>query len=315
LGFSRKSEADRVPFAVNDVVQDTVKLLERVIDKRIVIRLALGDRLPPIEGDMNQIEQVLMNFMVNARDAMPYGGIITVTSRAIDARPGEAGVPPYIPAGTYVVLSIADTGVGIPEEIQRKIFEPFFTTKERGKGTGLGLAMVYGVITEHKGFVTVQSKINQGTTFTVYLPVTAKAASMHRKQSVLSVRGHEMILLVDDDENVLNFIKEALEKNGYKVIATTNPMSAIDAFTKMHREISLVITDVVMPLIDGRELMKRIAEIDSQARFLTVSGYSRYSEKSDDVKPDFFLQKPFDADDLLAMVRKIIDTSKALHKR
>ncbi len=315
LGFSRKSEIDRVPFDVNDVVRDTVKLLERVIDKRIVIRLALGERLPPIEGDMNQIEQVLMNFMVNARDAMPYGGIITVTSSAIDARPGVAGVPPYIPAGRYVVLSIADTGVGIPEEIQRKIFEPFFTTKERGKGTGLGLAMVYGVVTEHKGFVTVQSKINQGTTFTVYLPVSAKATSMPLKQTVLSVRGNEMILLVDDDENVLSFIKEALEKNGYKVIATTSPMSAIDAFTKMHREIALVITDVVMPLIDGRELMKRIAEIDPQTRFLTVSGYSKYSENSDDVKPDFFLQKPFDSDELLAMVRRIIDNKKALHGR
>jgi PAS domain S-box-containing protein len=300
LGFSRKSEIDRVPFDVNE---------------RIVIRLALGERLPPIEGDMNQIEQVLMNFMVNARDAMPYGGIITVTSSAIDARPGVAGVPPYIPAGRYVVLSIADTGVGIPEEIQRKIFEPFFTTKERGKGTGLGLAMVYGVVTEHKGFVTVQSKINQGTTFTVYLPVSAKATSMPLKQTVLSVRGNEMILLVDDDENVLSFIKEALEKNGYKVIATTSPMSAIDAFTKMHREIALVITDVVMPLIDGRELMKRIAEIDPQTRFLTVSGYSKYSENSDDVKPDFFLQKPFDSDELLAMVRRIIDNKKALHGR
>ena len=315
LGFSRKSEIERVPFDVNDVVRDTVKLLERVIDKRIVIRLALGERLPPIEGDMNQVEQVLMNFMVNARDAMPYGGIITVTSSAIDARPGVDGVPPYVPAGNYVMLSIADTGVGIPEEIQRKIFEPFFTTKERGKGTGLGLAMVYGVVTEHKGFVTVKSKINQGTTFTVYLPVSAKVTSVPRKQAVLSARGSEMVLLVDDDESVVNFIKEALEKNGYKVIATTNPMSAIDAFTKMHREISLVITDVVMPLLDGRELMKRIAEIDPQARFLTVSGYSKYSEKSDDVKPDYFLQKPFEADELLALVRKIIDNKKALHGR
>ena len=315
LGFSRKSEIERVPFDVNDVVRDTVKLLERVIDKRIVIRLALGERLPPIEGDMNQVEQVLMNFMVNARDAMPYGGIITVTSSAIDARPGVDGVPPYVPAGNYVMLSIADTGVGIPEEIQRKIFEPFFTTKERGKGTGLGLAMVYGVVTEHKGFVTVKSKINQGTTFTVYLPVSAKVTSMPRKQAVLSARGSEMVLLVDDDESVLNFIKEALEKNGYKVIATTNPMSAIDAFTKMHREISLVITDVVMPLLDGREMMKRIAEIDPQTRFMTVSGYSRYSEKSDDVKPDYFLQKPFEADELLALVRKIIDNKKALHGR
>ncbi|NTV53844.1 MAG: PAS domain S-box protein [Syntrophaceae bacterium] len=313
LGFSRKSEIERVPFDVNDVVRDTVKLLERVIDKRIVIRLALGERLPPIVGDMNQVEQVLMNFMVNARDAMPYGGIITVTSSAIDARPGVDGVPPYVPAGNYVMISIADTGVGIPEEIQRKIFEPFFTTKERGKGTGLGLAMVYGMVTEHKGYVTVQSKINQGTTFTVYLPVSAKVASMPRKQTVISARGSEMVLLVDDDESVLNFIKEALEKNGYKVIATTNPMSAIDAFTKMHHEISLVITDVVMPLLDGRELMKRIAEIDPQTRFLTVSGYSRYSEKSDDVKPDYFLQKPFESDDLLAMVRKIIDNKKALH--
>jgi PAS domain S-box-containing protein len=315
LGFSRKSEIERVPFDVNDVVRDTVKLLERVIDKRIVIRLALGERLPPIVGDMNQVEQVLMNFMVNARDAMPYGGIITVTSSAIDARPGVDGVPPYVPAGNYVMLSIADTGVGIPEEIQRKIFEPFFTTKERGKGTGLGLAMVYGVVTEHKGYVTVQSKINQGTTFTVYLPVSAKVTSMPRKQAVISARGSEMVLLVDDDESVLNFIKEALEKNGYKVIATTNPMSAIDAFTKMHHEISLVITDVVMPLLDGRELMKRIAEIDPQTRFLTVSGYSRYSEKSDDVKPDYFLQKPFESDELLAMVRKIIDNKKALHGR
>jgi CheY-like chemotaxis protein len=315
LGFSRKSEADRVPFAINDVVQDTVKLLERVIDKRIVIRLALGDRLPPIEGDMNQIEQVLMNFMVNARDAMPYGGIITVSTSAIDARPGVGGVPPYIPAGRYVVLSIADTGVGIPEEIQRKIFEPFFTTKERGKGTGLGLAMVYGVVTDHKGFVAVQSKINQGTTFTVYLPVTGKVKSIPRKLADMSARGSEMIMVVDDDESVLSFIKETLEQNGYKVIATTNPMSAIDAFTKMHREISLVITDVVMPLIDGKELMKRMVEIDPQARFLTVSGYSKFSDKSDDIKPDFFLQKPFDSVELLSLARKIIDNRKAMHGR
>jgi DNA-binding NtrC family response regulator len=175
--------------------------------------------------------------------------------------------------------------------------------------------MVYGVVTEHKGFVTVQSKINQGTTFTVYLPVTAKATSIPAKPVVLSVHGNEMILLVDDDENVLSFIKDALEKNGYKVIATTSPMSAIDAFTKMHSEIALVITDVVMPLIDGRELMKRIAEIDPQTRFLTVSGYNKYSEKSDDVKPDCFLQKPFDSHELLALVRRIIDKSKALHGR
>ncbi len=314
LGFSRKSEIDMVPFDINAVVQDTVKMLERVIDKRIVVRLQLAETLPMINGDMNKIEQVLMNFMVNARDAMPYGGIITITSTAIDASPGVAGVPPYIPAGRYLVFSVADTGVGIPEEIQRKIFEPFYTTKERGKGTGLGLAMVYGVVTEHKGFVTVQSKVNQGTTFTVYLPVSAKATAA-RKQVVLSVHGNETILLVDDDESVLNYIKAELEKNGYKVIATTNPMSAIDAYSKMSREIALVITDVVMPLIDGRELMKRIAEIHPKARFLTISAYSQHSEQDDDITPDIFLQKPFDAQEVLSAVRRILDGGKKLQAK
>ena len=315
LGFSRKSEIDMVPFDINAVVQDTIKMLERVIDKRIVVRLQLAENLPVVNGDMNKIEQVLMNFMVNARDAMPYGGIITITSTAIDASPGVAGVPPYIPAGRYLVFSVADTGVGIPEEIQRKIFEPFYTTKERGKGTGLGLAMVYGVVTEHKGFVTVQSKVNQGTTFTVYLPVSATKATAARKQVVLSVHGNETILLVDDDESVLNYIKAELEKNGYKVIATTNPMSAIDAFSKMSREIALVITDVVMPLIDGRELMKRIAEIHPQARFLTISAYSQHSEQDGDITPDIFLQKPFDAQEVLSAIRRILDGGKKLQAK
>jgi len=315
LGFSRKSEIELVPFNVNDIVNDTVKLLERVIDKRIVVRLHLAEHLPTVSGDMNKIEQVMMNFMVNARDAMPYGGIITVTSTVIDANPGVAGVPPYIPAGRYVVLSVADTGVGIPEEIQRKIFEPFYTTKERGKGTGLGLAMVYGVVTEHKGFVTVQSKVNEGTTFTVYLPVSATATPAVRMQGALPVHGNETILLVDDDESVLNYIKAELEKNGYKVIATTNPMSAIDAYGKMSREIALVITDIVMPLIDGRELMKRVAEINPKARFLTISAYSQHREQGDDISPDIFLQKPFDAREVLSSVRRILDGGKNVKTR
>jgi two-component system cell cycle sensor histidine kinase/response regulator CckA len=312
LGFARKSEIEMVPFDINAVVHDTVKLLERVIDKRVVVRLDLNEHIPSVQGDVNKIEQVLMNFMVNARDAMPYGGVITITSTAIDARPGVAGVPPYIPDGRYVVLSVADTGVGIPEEIQRKIFEPFYTTKERGKGTGLGLAMVYGVVTEHKGFVTVQSKINQGTTFTIYLPVAAKATAETRKHAALSVQGNETIMLVEDDEHILEYIKVELEGSGYKVIATTNPMSAIDAYSRMSREIALVITDVVMPLIDGRELMKRIAEINPRARFLAISEHEQRTKRGDDVAPDIFLQKPFDAVEVLSAVRRILDDGKKL---
>jgi hypothetical protein len=173
--------------------------------------------------------------------------------------------------------------------------------------------MVYGVVTEHKGYVTVRSKINEGTAFTVYLPVSAKTAVASRKLSLpATVRGHELILLVDDDESVLGFIKDSHEANGYKVIATSNPMNAIDAFKTMSTEIALVITDVVMPLIDGRELMKRLTDIDPSVRFLTVSGYSKYGERQDDVKPDVFLQKPFDSRDLLAAVRRIIDKGKTM---
>jgi CheY-like chemotaxis protein len=286
-----------------------------MMDKRVTVQENLAQDLPPVAGDVNQLEQVVMNFLVNARDAMPYGGTITVATRTVDAGPGAPDVPPYVPPGRYVLLTVSDTGVGIPEEIQKRIFEPFFTTKERGKGTGLGLAMVYGVVTDHKGFVTVRSKVNEGTTFTVYLPASTGTVVAVKKPALASVRGTETILLVDDDEAVLSFVKETLEVNGYKVIATPNPMSGLDAYQKMHSEIALVITDVVMPLIDGRELMKQITDIDPSARFLTVSGYSRYAERADDVKPDIFLQKPFEARDLLSAVRRIIDRGNALRAR
>jgi signal transduction histidine kinase/CheY-like chemotaxis protein len=314
LGFSRKSELERVTVHMNDIVQDTVKLLERAIDKRIEMKLDLEPGLPPVEGDYNQLEQAIMNFVVNARDAMPYGGVITIATASKYIEPGMPDIPPYIPTGRYVIVKVQDTGVGIPEEIQQKIFEPFFTTKERGKGTGLGLAMVYGVITEHKGFLTVQSKVNEGTTFTVFLPVSVKAVVPAARKAVpLAARGTETVLVVDDEEDALSNMQETLEQGGYKVIATTNPLQALEAYKKMHSEISLVIIDIVMPLIDGRGLMKQIIDVDPAARFLTVSGFSRYAEQPDDVKPDMFLPKPFDPAELLAAVRRILDRGKALH--
>ncbi len=307
LGFARKSDFEILSLNLNDVIRDTVKLLERILDKKITVNLELDDTTPLINGDIAHIEQVIMNLMVNARDAMPTGGLITISTACVSAGEGATGIPPYIPPGRYVVLRVTDTGSGIPDKIKDRIFEPFFTTKERGKGTGLGLSMVYGVVTEHKGYITVQSRPDEGTTFTIYLPASAKSAAAAKTRPLDSVRGHETVLVVDDDEAVLGFVRESLELNGYTVIATTNPMSAIDAFKKMHSEISLVVTDVVMPLIDGGELIRQIKGIKPATKVLTISGYSKYIADSEDIKASVFLQKPFESSYLLTTVRRVLD--------
>jgi two-component system, cell cycle sensor histidine kinase and response regulator CckA len=314
LGFARKKELEMLPLQLNDLIRDSLKLLEKMIDQKITIDVRLREELPLIRGDFTKLEQVIMNFTVNARDAMPYGGTITISTDVVEAYAGAPDIPPYLPAGAYAVIRIADTGVGIPEEIQRKIFEPFFTTKERGKGTGLGLAMVYGTVTEHKGYVTCQSKVGEGTVFTVYLPVPPKTAEVVKQGQEAVARKFDTILVVDDDEDALAAIKDTLDVSGHRVIATTSPMSALDTFKKMHKEIDLVITDMVLPLIDGRELMKQMAAIHPMMRFIAVSGFSQLVRRHDDVKPDFFIQKPFETYHLLSAVQKIITEKKYLPK-
>jgi two-component system cell cycle sensor histidine kinase/response regulator CckA len=307
LDFSRKNVYEVLPLNVNDVVNDTVRLLERVIDKKISITLKLDDTLPLIEGDVNQMEQVIMNLLVNARDAMPEGGSITIDTSAVTAGEGAPAIPSYVPAGQYVLLRVSDTGIGIPEEIRNKIFEPFFTTKERGKGTGLGLSMVYGVVSEHKGYITVQSTLKEGTVFNVFLPVSSRVMKIEKGQAPYSVEGHETVLVVDDEEAILNFIKESLEVYGYNVLATGDPLDALDMFKKAPDNISLVITDIMMPLMNGRELAKEMRTIKPGVRILEISGYTGYVEEGAD-KSEGFVQKPFESLYLLSTVRKILDT-------
>ncbi len=310
LDFSRKNVYEILPLNVNDVVNDTVRLLERVIDKKISITLKLDDTLPLIEGDVNQMEQVIMNLLVNARDAMPEGGSIIIDTSVVISGDGVLSIPSYIPAGQYVLLRVSDTGIGIPQEIRDKIFEPFFTTKERGKGTGLGLSMVYGVVSEHKGYITVQSAVKEGTVFNVYLPVSHRVVRIEKGQAPFSVEGHETVLVVDDEEAILNFIKESLEVYGYNVLATSDPVDALDMFKKAPNNISLVITDIVMPLMNGRELAKEMRAIKPGVRILEISGYTGYVEEGAD-KSEGFVQKPFESLYLLSTVRKILDTKGA----
>jgi len=309
LGFARKSKYELVPLNLNDVVYDTIKLLERVIDKQIEMRVELDNHLPVIQGDTNHIEQIVMNLIINARDAMPKGGKIVINTSVLDVKSDMPDVPQYIIPGLYVVLMISDTGIGMPESVRDKIFEPFFTTKERGKGTGLGLSMVYGAVKEHKGYITVASEVGVGSSFTIYLPAfTQSPATMPVIEATTSLRGDETLLLVDDEIDLLKFIQEALENHGYKTFAMNDSIDALAVFGKIPQEIALVITDIAMPNMDGKELIKKIKEIKPEIKILAMSGHTKYIADKDGIREiDGFLKKPFESHYMLSVVRRILD--------
>jgi len=310
LGFARKSKYELVPLNLNDVVYDTIKLLERVIDKQIEMRVELDNHLPVIQGDTNHIEQIVMNLIINARDAMPKGGKIVINTSVLDVKPDMWDVPQYIVPGQYVVLTISDTGIGIPESVRNKIFEPFFTTKERGKGTGLGLSMVYGAVKEHKGYITVASEVGVGSSFTIYLPAFTQApAALPVPEATTALRGDETLLVVDDEVALLKSIQDALENHGYKTFAMNDSIDALAIFGKIPQEIALVITDIAMPNMDGKELIKKIKEIKPEIKILAMSGHTKYIADKDGIREiDGFLKKPFESHYMLSVVRRILDT-------
>ena len=305
LSFARREPHEVLPLNLNDVINDSVKLIEGVLDKKIGLKVDLNSNIPVIEGDPNQLEQVMMNLMVNARDAMPDGGLITIKTRLIEVGGNRHNLPDYVAPGRYVVLTISDTGSGIPKPVIDRIFDPFFTTKEKGKGTGLGLASVYGIVKDHKGYISVQSEIDKGTSFDVYLPASGKTAHKIAKPQIISVEGNENILLIDDDREVLNLIKDVLETHGYHVMPASNSLSAIDVFKDNADKIQLVITDIVMPLMEGNELITILKDIKPSIKTVVISGYSDEAINKGDI--DFFLKKPFEGIELLRTVRRILD--------
>jgi PAS domain S-box-containing protein len=308
LGFARKSKHERTPINLNDVVYETIKLLEQVIKKSIDLSVELDNRLPLIQGDVNQMEQVIMNFLVNARDAMPNGGRIIIKTQARTVLKYMPDVPPYVPPGEYVQISVSDTGTGIPEDIKNKIFEPFFTTKEQGKGTGLGLSMVYGAIKDHQGYLSVESTVGVGSVFTVFLPAAAPATVAGTTEVAIPGNGKQTLLIVDDEQDILDIMRESLENHGYKVFASSDSTIALDLYRRIFHEVVLVITDIVMPGIDGKELIRQIKMINPDVKVLAVSGYMKYVGEKEDIKDiDGFLQKPFESYYLLSVVKRILE--------
>ena len=310
LSFSRRDSHEVLPLNLNHVVNDSAKLFEGVLDKRVGLKINLSENMHVIEGDPNQLEQVVMNLMVNARDAMPDGGLITIKTGVIEiGRNGFINTSAYIKAGKYILMSVSDTGCGIPAEIRDRIFDPFFTTKEKGKGTGLGLASVYGIVKDHKGYISVQSEVNKGTTFDIYLPVSERTVPLLVTPKTFSIEGSESILLIDDDKDVMNLIRDMLESHGYSVMPFNNPLTAVEIFKNQSSRIQLVITDIMMPLMEGGELIKSLRQVKPDIKIIAISGYTDTNIiNNKEIIVDAFVKKPFEKLEMLSTVRRLIDT-------
>ena len=308
LSFARKGSFEAVPINLNAIVKDSVELTERMMAKKdIEVKLETDDAIPPINGDSNQIEQVIMNLLVNAGDAMSHGGTIMISTLKVSLGRDASRVHPLLTPGRYVVLRISDTGTGISEEIRDKIFDPFFTTKETGKGTGLGLATVYGIVKEHKGVINLKTQVGEGTTFEILLPASEGVVKIVKKIPVHGKEQREKILVIDDEEGVLSFVKDALESKGYGVLATDNSVYALEVCKEIADSIDLVITDIMMPLVNGRELIKQLKQIKPSMKIIAISGYESLKDaRKGDINA--YVKKPFESAYLLSVVRKVLDS-------
>jgi len=276
LAFSRKQVIQPVTLDLNSVVDDMSKMLQRLIGEDIEIRFSRDPKLSCIMADPGQIEQILMNLAVNARDAMAKGGKVFIETSNAELDESYTRQHAYVKAGQYVLMSFSDTGCGMDKETQAHIFEPFFTTKEPGKGTGLGLSTVYGIVKQNAGFILVYSELGKGTTFRIYFPQAEGARERRRLEQAAEVlpRGTETVLVVEDEEPLRQLARTCLEAGGYKVLCAPDPKSAIELAGEYPDPIHLLLTDVIMPGINGRDLANLVAALRPEIKILFMSGYT-----------------------------------------
>ena len=312
LAFSRKQPLSPVPLDLNAFVKGMLDLLRRLTYESIELAFAAAADLGTVRVDPGQFEQVLLNLVVNARDAMPNGGELTIETANVTFDEGYAKGHAQVSPGPYVLLAVSDSGCGMDEETRERIFEPFFTTKEMGKGTGLGLATVYGIVKQHGGHVWVYSEVGQGTTFKIYLPrVDVEAQALPVRDEGTSVpRGAETILVVEDDAAVLGIVQRVLEAKGYQVLSAANPDEAEAMIEERGGQFALLLTDLVMPGRSGQELFQRLAAERPSLKVLYMSGYTDNTIMHQGVlEPGAaFIQKPFGPDALARKVREVLDT-------
>jgi len=307
LGFAQGGRYDVKPIDMNIILSKSSSIFSRT-KKELSVCSKLAEELWTTEADTGQMEQVLMNLYVNAWQAMPGGGELLIETRNVHLE--RADIPDLaLPQGRYILVSITDTGMGMDESTKQRIFDPFFTTKGMGRGTGLGLATVYGIIKGHGGAIQVASEPGHGTTFSIYLPASDKSLIKETALAQDAVRGQETILLVDDELMVIQVTKELLESLGYQVYLAASGQEALAVYMEKQHEIDLVILDMIMPGISGGETFDRLRKIEPTVRVLLSSGYSLTGKAQEilDCGCNGFLQKPFHLEDLSRTVREILD--------
>jgi len=310
LTYSRKIKSEKRPINLNDQVHQAHQLLQRTIPKMIEIDLRLEEDLNLADADPVQIEQVLMNLAINARDAMPEGGRLFIRTSNVMRPEKHASIPSLSHSRKWVLLSVSDTGHGIDKETLEHIFEPFFSTKAPGKGTGLGLSMVHGIVKNHDGRITCRSTPGKGTCFRIYLPAVEPSREKKPVEEKRGVQeGNEIILLVDDEEAVRKTGKERLERAGYKVLTASGGEMALEIYRQKTSKIHLVLLDLIMPGMSGISCLYELLQTDPGVKVVIISGYSPDEETLEVIKActNGYLRKPYTGDQLLSTVRKALD--------
>jgi nitrogen-specific signal transduction histidine kinase len=311
LTFARKTDTSFGAVNMNDVAMEIVTMIYEMFPKTIVCSQNFDKSLPYINADRSQLHQILLNLCVNARDAMPNGGVLTLKTRMESA--GSLRVSHMdADADSYVCLEVSDTGEGMAEETRKRIFEPFFTTKGIGKGTGLGLAVVFGIIQTHKGFIDVESELGTGTTFRIYLPVTDVVKPVNEKEEELLEEiqgGTETLLVVEDEEMLAIPLQMALVDKGYKVLVAGDGFAALKIYQERKNDIALVLTDLGLPTISGLEVCNQIKQINPNVRVILATGFLDPEVKAKFLKAgiEHFLYKPYDLSKVLKEIRIVLD--------
>jgi two-component system cell cycle sensor histidine kinase/response regulator CckA len=312
LAFARKQFIEPQVLNLNDLLLDTNKLVRRLIGEDIDLVVVPAPNLGYVKVDTNQIEQVLVNMAVNARHAMPHGGKLTIETRNVVLDQHEARQYIDLPPGAYVSLAVSDTGIGMDRATQAHIFEPFFTTKGPGEGTGLGLAMCYGIVKQHSGDIAIDSEVGCGTTFKIYLPRVAQAATVPPQQDVPPrlLRGSEAVLVVEDDSAVRALAVQVLRQQGYRVLEAAHGQEALRIVREPRAEgLALLVTDMVMPQMSGNILAEQIVVLCPGIKVLFISGYTgtALDQRDQTSLGSNFLQKPFSPSGLARKVREVLD--------
>jgi PAS domain S-box-containing protein len=318
LGFARKGKHLAVPVSIHKTIDGVAGLLERTMDKRIRIRKSFAHGSLAVDGDPTQLQQFILNLAMNARDAMPGGGEMTISTGIEDLDEAYCGSHPGATPGRYVRIEVADTGVGIPQSHLEKIFDPFFTTKEQGKGTGLGLSMVFGIVKNHGGYIEVDSKVGAGSRFKVYLPPSSAEAEAEEPDSPPAThpgRGRGRILLIDDQETVRDVCAAMLQNLGYTVSMASDGREGVEHYRRYGKDIDLVIVDMVMPNLGGRECFLQIKAMNPEVRAVLSTGFSMDGAVQEIMKEGItgFIQKPYRLEQLSRVVAKSMGRDPGRH--